>query len=171
MKIVLSLIAAFICTLTLNAQVIPYQELPRPQAKPGLDLVLEYSSPRDEVMIKNGKLTHVSKTYHYDEQRPYVASPVGMSSNTISDGTPLSGQQLTALSNIINNCGILSLPQSDYGASIEERSYDYSFYIVNNGQRRNITYHSNPSYPHAPQSFERLKEYVWKLVAEVELKN
>lgn len=169
MKFILSLTATLVFTLTLNAQVIPYQELPRPQAKPGLDIVLEYSSPRDEVIIKNGKLTHVSKTYHYDEQRPYVASPVGMSSNTISDATPLSGQQLTALKNMINSCGIMSLPQSDYGASSNERSYDYSFYIVNNGQRRSITYHSNPSYSQAPPSFDRLKEYVWRLVTEVEL--
>jgi len=168
MKVVLSLIAVVFFVNALPAQVIPYQELPTPESKPGIDLVLEYESPRDEVRVENGKLTHISKTYHYDENRPYSASPVGMSSRAISESTPLNGRQLTALENHIKSSGILDLPNSSYGAPQGERSYDYILRMTVNGQRKSVVFRSNPSYAHAPTAFERMKEYIWQLVAEVE---
>lgn len=167
MKVMLSLLMVFFC-FSLAAQVIPYQELPTPASKPGLDLVLEYTSPRDEVVIRNGKITHISKTYHYDEERPYVATPVGVSSRTIANATPLNGQQLNAFKEQINSSGIMNLSQKSFGAPYGERSYDYSLRISMNGRQQEIVFRSNPSYSNAPYPFELMKEYIWRLVAEVE---
>jgi hypothetical protein len=169
MKAILSLIV--LCStvaFSLNAQVIPYQELPSPESKPGIDLVLEYESPRDKIVVRDGKLTHISKTYHYDENRPYNANPVGMSSRAISESVPLNGRQLTALKNQIQSSGILSLPGSTFGAPQGERSYDFILRIVVDGQQKSVIFRSNPSYASPPMEFERMKEYIWRLVAEAE---
>lgn len=157
-----------LCTIMASAQVIPYQQLPTPATKPGSDLVLEYSSPRDEVIVQGGKLTHISKTYHYDHNRPQVAAPIGTSQRTVLNAEPLNGRQLTALEQGIHSSGIFNLTDSSYGAPDGQSSYDYRIKVRMNGQQRDIVFRSNPSYSYAPQAFEVIKDYVWRLVTEVE---
>ena len=168
MKVFPALIALLIVSINLNGQTIAYQELPRPSAKPGLDLYLHYDSPRDEVIIQNGKLTHISKTYVYDENRPWVATPTDVATRKVADAVPLNGHQLNSLQEMIQGTGIMQLPAREYGAPNGQRSYDYQMDIRSGGQSRSVTYRSNPSYATAPPAFDHMKEYLWRLVTEAE---
>ncbi|MCB9302568.1 MAG: hypothetical protein H6566_18145 [Lewinellaceae bacterium] len=152
----------------LNAQAIAYQSLPIPETRPGLDILLHYSSPRDEVIIQDGKLTHIARKFHYDESRPYVATPVAVTQQTVADGIPLNGRQLTALKEMIKGSDFLYLPENTYGAPEGDRSYDYSLRIKAEGHEKAVSYRSTPSYANAPAPFERMQEYIWKLVTEAE---
>lgn len=151
-----------------SAQTIPYQELPRPAARPGMDLVFQYESPRDLVLVKDGKITHVAKIHHYDEERPWVATPVHISQQTVLDQIPLNGTQLQALLEMIQSSDFLYLPLNEYGAPQDERAYPYHLHVLTGGQEKSVFFYSNPSYAPAPVPFARLEEYVWKLVTEVE---
>ncbi|MCO6480221.1 MAG: hypothetical protein J5I94_26515 [Phaeodactylibacter sp.] len=168
MKVFPALITLLAIVFQLNAQTIAYQELPRPAAKPGLDIYLHYDSPRDEVIIQNGKLTHISKTFVYDENRPWETTPVDVATRTVANGVPLNGHQLSSLREMIRNTGIMQLPKQEYGAPAGQRSYDYQMRIRSEGQDRAVIYRSNPNFAIAPASFDRMKEYIWKLVTEVE---
>ncbi|MCB0570289.1 MAG: hypothetical protein KDC66_11015 [Phaeodactylibacter sp.] len=165
----LSVLAMFLVFgFQLSAQTLAYQSLPVPAVKPGLDILLHYTSPSDEVIVKDGKLTHIATTYHYDESRPYVATPAGVSQQAILESVPLNGHQLNALKDMINNSDFLYLPGSTYGAPEGQRSYDYNLHIKADGREKAVAYRSNPSYGNAPAPFERMQEYIWKLVTEVE---
>ncbi|MCB0595200.1 MAG: hypothetical protein H6557_24315 [Lewinellaceae bacterium] len=168
MKVFPLLITLSTFMFNLNAQTIAYQELSRPASKPGLDIYLHYDSPQDEVLIQNGKLTHISKTYVYDENRPWVATPVDVATRKVADGVALNGHQLNSLQQMIQNTGILQLPQQEYGAPGDQRSYDYQMRIRSGGQDKAVIYRSNPSFATAPPAFDRMKEYIWRLVTEVE---
>ena len=168
MKVLIAVVNMLCLVFTINAQVISYQEIPTPESKAGLNIFLEYTSPRDEVIISNGKLTHISKTYHYDENRPYVATPVSMSTNVIANKIPLNGRQLTNLQDMIRSSGLTKLQRQSYGAPHGQRSYDYTLRLEVDDRTYSYIYRSNPSYPHAPQQFTQMKEYIWRLVAEVE---
>ncbi len=167
MKVFSVLITLLIFSLHLTAQPMAYGEPSAPASRAGLDIYLHFSSPRDEVLIENGKLTHIATTYIYDENRPWAATPVDMSRRTVADAVPLNGHQLKALEEVILNSGIMQLPRQEYGAPAGQRSYDYQFRIRSGGQSRAVIYRSNPSYAVAPPAFGRMKEYVWKLVTEV----
>ncbi|MCB0587684.1 MAG: hypothetical protein KDD06_20500 [Phaeodactylibacter sp.] len=168
MRVFPVLIALLSVVFQLNGQTIAYQELPRPAAKPGIDLFFHYDSPRDVVIIQNGKLTHISRNYVYDENRPWVATPVDVSERTVADAVPLNGHQLKSLQEMIGSTGIMQLPEREYGAPAGQRSYDYQMRIRSEGRERSVLYRSNPSYAIAPPAFDRMKEYIWKLVTEVE---
>ncbi|HMQ48458.1 MAG TPA: hypothetical protein PKA00_13640 [Saprospiraceae bacterium] len=159
---------SFFAVLVANAQTIPYQELPRPAARPGMDLVFQYESPRDLVLVKNGKITHISKIHHYDEDRPWVATPVHISQQTVLDQVPLNGTQLQALQEMIQSSDFLYLPLNEYGAPQDERAYPYHIKIITGDQEKSVFFYSNPTYAPAPVPFARMEEYVWKLVTEVE---
>jgi hypothetical protein len=168
MKMLIAVMSMLCMFATIDAQVISYQEIPTPESKAGINVFLEYTSPRDEVIISNGKLTHISKTYQYDENRPYVATPVSMSTSVIANNIPLNGRQLTSLKEAIRNSGLTKLQRQNYGAPHGQRSYDYTLRIEVDGRAYSYIYRSNPSYPNAPQQFNQMKEYIWKLVAEAE---
>ena len=168
MKVFSVLITLLSFAFQLNAQQMAYRESARPASKPGLDIYLQFSSPRDEVVIEDGKLTHIAKTYIYDNNRPWVATPVDMTEQKVADAIPLNGHQLTALQEMILSTGIMQLPKQEYGAPAGERSYDYQFRIRSGGQSQAVTYRSNPSYAVAPPAFGQMKEHLWKLVTEVE---
>ncbi|MCB0587280.1 MAG: hypothetical protein KDD06_18420 [Phaeodactylibacter sp.] len=168
MRVFPLLITLFSFVIQLSGQGMAFQELPRPASKPGLDIYLHYDSPRDEILIQDGKLTHISKNYVYDENRPWVATPADVSLRKVANEVPLNGHQLTSLQEMIQGTGIMQLTDQEYGAPNGQRSYDYQMDIRSGGQSRSVTYRSNPSYATAPPAFDRMKEYLWRLVTELE---
>ncbi|MCB0583405.1 MAG: hypothetical protein KDD10_29270 [Phaeodactylibacter sp.] len=168
MRVFPVLIALLSFVFQLNGQGMAYPGSSLPAAKPGLDIYLRYDSPRDEVIVQNGKLTHISKTYIYDENRPWDATPVDVSQRTVANAIPLNGHQLNSLREMIQTTGIMQLPEQEYGAPSGQRSYDYQMHIRSEGQEKAVLYRSNPSFANAPPAFDRMKEYLWKLVTEVE---
>ena len=168
MRVFPLLITLFSFVIQLSGQGMAFQELPRPASKPGLDIYLHYDSPRDEILIQDGKLTHISKNYVYDENRPWVATPADVSLRKVANEVPLNGHQLTSLQEMIQGTGIMQLTDQEYGAPNGQRSYDYQIDIRSGGQSRSVTYRSNPSYATAPPAFDRMKEYLWRLVTELE---
>ncbi len=168
MKVFSVLISLLGLALSLHAQVISYQELPRPASKPGLDIYFYFSSPGDEVIIENGKLTHIAKKQIYDQDRPWVATPAGVSRQAVADAVPLNGHQLNSLREMIHSSGFLGLPQSEYGAPSDQRSNLYQMYIRSQGSEKKIIYYHSPSSGQPPAAFRQLKEYIWSVVARVE---
>ncbi len=160
-------ILIFFC-IQINAQPLAFQSLHAPAARPGMDILLHYTTPRDEVIIQEGKLTHISKKYHYDESRPYIATPAGASQQLVADGIPLNGHQLNALKEMISSSDFLYLPEDSYGAPDSRPGYEYNLRIKADGREKSVAYHSQPGRGNAPAPFERMQEYIWKLVTEVE---
>lgn len=167
MKKAVLLFALFAVSLQLTAQVIPYQELSRPEQKPGTDLKIYFETPHDLIVVQDGYISHQSKNYHESTPGGYSAQPVQYSAQTVLEGIPLNGNQLLALKDRIKNAGLLSLNGNAFGAPAHQNGEDHIIRVEVDGQKRNLIYRRNASFPNAPSSFNQVSEYLWWLVTEV----
>ncbi|MEQ8706080.1 MAG: hypothetical protein RIC19_19270 [Phaeodactylibacter sp.] len=168
MKKAVLLFALFAAYLQLTAQVIPYQELSRPEQKPGTDLKIYFETPHDLIVVREGHISHQSKNYHPGEGGGYSAQPVQYSAQTVAEGIPLNGNQLLALKDMVKGSGLLGLDRRAFGAPAQQSGEDYIIRLSIDGQERNMVYRRNASFPNAPGSFNQVSEYLWWLVTEVE---
>ncbi|HKK78800.1 MAG TPA: hypothetical protein VJ933_04190 [Phaeodactylibacter sp.] len=156
MKIITLLLPFMALTLSVSAQVIPYQELSRPADKPGTDLFVYYSTPSDEVTIKNGKISHRSKfggSGGYEE--------VGR--QTVAEAVPLNGRQLSSLKEQINNTGFFQAASTPYRVEAA-----YELHIRTSQKEQHLAYEQDPAYGRAHPSFDRIATLLWQVVTEVE---
>lgn len=160
-----SILLSVFC-LQLPGQVIPYQELSRPAPKPGTDLYLYYSSPSDEVIVENGKITHRSKNYRRDTDDPYSATSTNPSKQSVAESIPLNGHQLSGLKQRVNNSGFFQDQPRRHRASSDAVQYELRIRV--DGKEQRMAFSSNPSYAGAPPSFEHITDYLWRVVTEVE---
>jgi hypothetical protein len=93
---------------------------------------------------------------------------VQYSAQTVLEGIPLNGNQLLALKDRIKNAGLLSLNGNAFGAPAHQNGEDHIIRVEVDGQKRNLIYRRNASFPNAPGSFNQVSEYLWWLVTEVE---
>lgn len=168
MKKAMLLFALSALCLQLHAQVIPYQELSRPEQKPGTDLEIFYETPHDLIVVQEGYISHQSKNVHADESGGYSAQPVQYNSRTVLEGMPLNGNQLLALKNRIENSGLFSLQRRALGAPASQRGEDFIIRVSIDGRAHSFVYRRNASFPSAPGAFNQMSEYLWWLVTEVE---
>lgn len=154
--------------LQLAAQVIPYQELSRPEQKPGTDLKIHFETPQDLIVVRDGYISHQSKRYHQGQPGGYSAQPTQYSAQTVVEGIPLNGNQLQALKDRVKNSGLLGLERNAFGAPAEQEGADYIIRVSVDSQQRNIVFRRNARFPNAPGAFDRVSEYLWWLVTEVE---
>ena len=163
------LLLLFTFNSLLQGQTNAWGEYTRPATKPGIDIVFHYESPRDEIIVKDGRLTHIAKNHHYDENRPWEDTPVAVSRQTLVEARPLNGHQLQALEEMIKSSNFLYLPKSEYGASSGEEANPYSLSIRTKEGSKTIIYRGTPGgYYQAPEAFKRLEEYAWKLIISIE---
>lgn len=150
------------------AQVIPYQELSRPEQKPGTDLKIHFETPHDLIVVQNGRISHQSKNYHSSEPGGYSAQPVQYSVQTVVEGIPLNGNQLLALKEAVKNSGLLRLERSVFGAPARQNGEDHFIRVRIDGEQRNMVFRRNDRFPSAPGAFNEVSQYLWWLVTEVE---
>mgnify|MGYP000633144007 CR=1 FL=1 len=142
-----------------SAQVIPYQELPRPASKPGTDIYLRFESPGDEIIIEDGYLTHQSKNYHHEE-----GYATAVSSQSVAESVPLDGRQLTILKERIASSNF-------YQARVTSGSRmggEHSLHIRTDQGENRLVFAGNPDYAGAPPAYRRIVDYLWQLIIEVE---
>ena len=168
MKKAVLLFALLAVCLHLTAQVIPYQELSRPEQKPGTDYKIYFETPRDLIIVRDGYISHQSKNYHQSSPGGYSAQPVKYSAQTVLEGVPLNGNQLLALKDRVKNSGLLGLDRSAFGAPAHQSGQDHIIRIEMDGQKRSLVYRRNASFPSAPAPFNQFSEYLWWLLTEVE---
>lgn len=152
--------ALSVFALQLPAQVIPYQELSRPSSKPGTDTYLYYSSPRDEIVVKDGQLSHFSKNYHHG------AGEVSLQS--VAEGVPLNGRQLLALKDMINSSGLAQLDRRAYGALDGGPETESVLRVRVDGREQAVLFRSGPGHSSPPTPFSQISQHLWQLVTEVE---
>jgi hypothetical protein len=167
MKKAVLLFALSALCLHLHAQVIPYQELSRPEQKPGTDLEVYFETPHDLIVVRRGYISHQSKNYNAGGSGGYTAQPARYSSQTVLEGMPLNGNQLLALKDRIKNAGLLILPKA-LGAPASEHGEDYIIRVRIDGRAHSFLYRRNASFPSAPGAFSQVSEYLWWLITEVE---
>lgn len=155
-------------SLQLSAQVIPYQELSRPEQKPGTDLKIYFETPHDLIIVDNGRISHESKNYHKSQPGGYSAQPVRYSAQTVVEGIPLNGNQLLDLKNSVENSGLLRLERHAFGAPAQQEGEDHFIRVTIDGQQRNFVFRSNSRFPNPPGAFDQMSQYLWWLVTEVE---
>ena len=157
MKVFTLLLPLMALVFSASAQVIPYQELSRPADKPGTDLYVYYSSPTDEVIIKNAKISHLSKnggTY---------GSSMDAGKQTVAEAVPLNGRQLGSLKEQITNSGFFGAASTAYLSNAS-----YELHIRTNQKEQHLAYEQNPAYARAHPSFDQITNLLWRIVTEVE---
>ena len=168
MKKVILLLASLAVCVQLTSQVIPYQELSRPEQKPGTDLYLYFETPHDLIVVRDGYISHQSKNYHGSSPGGHSAQSASYSAQTVKEGVPLNGNQLLALKDMVSNSGILSLQQRALGAPAQQGGEEHIIRLNIDGQRKNVLFRRNASFPNPPAAFNQVSQYLWWLVTEVE---
>lgn len=165
MKKVGLLFVVLAAVLQLPAQVIPYQELDRPEQKPGKDLFLVYEGPQDRIEVHDGKITHTSKRYHPGDGG---AQAVQVSTQAVAEAIPLSGRQLTALKEMVQQSGLMQMPRPVYGAPAGQAAEELEIRVKMEGGKQYVRFRTNERFANAPAPFDYIRQYLWRLVTEVE---
>jgi len=129
-------------------------------AKPA-DLRLSYDSPEKTITVTNGRLHVAIRVYGYDN--PASATPSSIKIETNS--RELTPGESAALIAAVRKNKFFSLEES-YGAPSNERFYAYSITIIMKGKKKTVVYRGNPSFPSAPEPFNRLEALLLSLAAK-----
>ena len=156
MKIITLMVPLLALAFSVSAQVIPYQELSKPATKPGKDLFVYYSTPSDEVTIKDGKISHRSKIGGSDGYEE-------AGRQTVAEGVPLNGRQLSSLKEQITNTGFFRAAATPYRSDAA-----YELHIRTSQKEQHLAYEQDPAYSRAHPSFDRIATLLWQVVTEVE---
>ena len=113
---------------------------------------LEYISSFEKITIKEGKITWIRHSFHYDDERAVKATPDSISSQKIQNSVKVNKSKLNELYELIESNDFQSL-SPEYGAPQNERHYLYSIKVKNGNKEKMVLFRSNPSYEEAPPGF------------------
>lgn len=123
------------------------------------DLYLMYDSPDDDIEVSHRHIRHVRTEYEFDSP---VSSVPTRARTTVLVDTELTPTEHAELIGLVRRSGFESLHPA-YGAPVDKRHYAYVLTIGFGGDRKVVTYRSNPSYEQAPEAFRDIESHLLRL--------